>query len=145
MQIIRRGTGGRPVEARSGPFTGQAWGDHLMSRDDVSMSTVYFSPGARTFWHRHERGQLLTATSGEGVVVSRDGTVIRLRAGEMVWTTPDEEHWHGACDDTFLVHTSTTMGSTTWLEEVASDDYLRASHLDPDDVSAADSTTETQA
>lgn len=130
MKIIRRRAEDSALEERSGPFTGTAWGDHLLSCDAVSMSTVYFSPGARTFWHRHEQGQLLTMTSGEGLVVSRDGTVARVRAGDMVWTQPDEEHWHGACSDTFLVHTSTTIGTTEWLEEVEADDYQLASRSD---------------
>ncbi|NGP09258.1 cupin domain-containing protein [Rhodococcus sp. 14C212] len=93
----------------------------------MSMSTVYFSPGARTYWHRHELGQLLTITSGEGLVVSRDGAIARVRAGDMVWTSPGEEHWHGACSDTFLVHNSATIGATEWLEEVDGEDYERAS------------------
>lgn len=127
--ISRRRDDGR-FELRSGPFTGTAWGDALLNCDDIGMSTVYFAPGARTFWHRHERGQLLTVTSGEGLIVSRDGSVARVRAGDMVWTSPGEEHWHGACSDTFLVHTSTSIGSTTWLEEVAEDDYEHASAVD---------------
>jgi quercetin dioxygenase-like cupin family protein len=124
--IYRRASGGQFVE-RSGPFTGTAWGDHLLDTDNVAMSNVYFAPGARTFWHVHDGGQLLTVTSGEGLVVSRDGTVARVRAGDMVWTRPGEEHWHGAASDTFFVHTSMTIDSTTWLEEVERDDYERAS------------------
>jgi quercetin dioxygenase-like cupin family protein len=127
MKIIRRRAGDNAFEQRSGPFTGTAWGDHLMVCDGVSMSNVYFAPGARTFWHRHERGQLLTVTSGEGLIVSRDGTVVRVRNGDMVWTQPGEEHWHGAAEDTFLVHTSATIGSTDWLEEVEGQDYRDAS------------------
>lgn len=128
MKIIRHRVERAGIEERSGPFTGRAWGDHIMDEDGVAISTVYFAPGARTYWHRHERGQLLTITSGEGLVVSRDGGVARVRAGDMVWTAPGEEHWHGAREDSFCVHTSTTIGSTTWSEEVRSDDYTR-SHL----------------
>ena len=128
MEIIRGRVTGRATRERTGPFTGAAWGDHLLDADGMAMSTVYFSPGARTFWHHHERGQLLTITSGEGLVVSRDGTVARVRAGDMVWTRPGEEHWHGACQDSFLAHTSATVGSTIWLEEVSVPDYAQANH-----------------
>ncbi|MXP23528.1 cupin domain-containing protein [Gordonia sp. HNM0687] len=126
MEIIRGRVPDTPTQERTGPFTGTAWGDHLLNTDDVAMSTVYFAPGARTFWHHHERGQLLTITSGEGLVVSRDGTVARVRAGDMVWTRPGEQHWHGACHDSFMAHTSTTLGATTWLEEVSCPDYTHA-------------------
>jgi quercetin dioxygenase-like cupin family protein len=126
VEIIRGRVAGQATQERTGPFTGTAWGDHLLDADGVAMSTVYFAPGARTFWHHHERGQLLTITSGEGLVVSRDGTVGRVRAGDMIWTRPGEEHWHGACQGSFLAHTSTTIGSTTWLEEVSPPEYTQA-------------------
>ena len=39
---------------------------------------VRFTPGARTNWHSHANGQLLQCTDGIGLVVTRDGTAIRL-------------------------------------------------------------------
>jgi quercetin dioxygenase-like cupin family protein len=90
------------------------------------MSTVYFSPMARTHWHRHERGQILTIVSGEGIVATRGGTVARVRAGDIVWTEPGTEHWHGALDDAFLVHTSASLGTTAWCDEVTDEDYRHA-------------------
>jgi len=35
---------------------------------------------------------LLQCTEGVGLVVTRDGTAIRLRAGDTVWTPAGEEH-----------------------------------------------------
>jgi quercetin dioxygenase-like cupin family protein len=54
-----------------------------------------FTPGARTNWHSHPVGQTLHVTEGAGFVGGRDGTLIRMRAGDTVWTPPGEEHWHG--------------------------------------------------
>ena len=42
--------------------------------------------------HSHANGQLLVCTEGVGLVVTRDGTAIRLRACETVWTPAGEEH-----------------------------------------------------
>ena len=32
------------------------------------INTVIFTPGARTYWHRHPGGQLLVVTAGRGLV-----------------------------------------------------------------------------
>lgn len=127
MNVIRTRPDGQPVAIRDANFTGAAWGDQLLSTPDgVAMSTVYFSPNARTHWHRHEKGQILTIVSGEGIVATRDGTVARVRAGDIVWTEPGVEHWHGACTDSFFVHTSASIGSTDWREAVTDEDYRGA-------------------
>ena len=65
---------------------------------------VRFTPGARTNWHSHANGQLLQCTDGVGLVVTRDGTTIRLRAGDTVWTPAGEEHWHGATAENLMCH-----------------------------------------
>ncbi len=86
-------------------------------------SLVRFTPGARTNWHSHAVGQTLHVTEGVGVVVNRDGTVIRMRAGDTVWTPPGEEHWHGGTANTVMCHIAMLEGvedgdGTTWLEPV---------------------------
>jgi 4-carboxymuconolactone decarboxylase len=55
-------------------------------------SLVRFTPEARTNWHSHAVGQTLHLTDGIGLVATRDGTVIRMRAGDTVYTPPGEEH-----------------------------------------------------
>ncbi len=117
MEIIRSRVPNKATVERTGPFTGTAWADHLLDTDGVAMRTVYFAPGARTFWHHHERGQLLTITSDEGLAVSRDGTVARVRAGDMVWTRPGEEHWPRACQDSLMAHHVARRGLATGLHE----------------------------
>jgi quercetin dioxygenase-like cupin family protein len=89
---------------------------------------VRFTPGARTNWHSHAVGQTLHVTEGAGLVVGRDGTVIRIRAGDTVWTPPGEEHWHGGTDTNVMCHIAmledTDEGDpTTWLEPVTDEQY----------------------
>jgi quercetin dioxygenase-like cupin family protein len=113
-------------ELRSTNFTGEVWADPVLeSTGDVMINSVFFAPGARTYWHRHEHGQILYVTSGQGRVRSRDGQGGTIRAGDTVWIPPGEEHWHGASSGTYLVHLAISLGTSEWLAEVGEDDYER--------------------
>lgn len=115
-------------------FTGVVYLDALKRADGQSRlwsSLVHFTPGARSFWHSHAHCQLLHCTAGNGLVVSRDGTVIRLRPGATVWTPAGEEHWHGALSDSTLTHLVMLEGTAhgdgaTWLDAVDEAVYLAA-------------------
>lgn len=119
-----------PAEA----FTGDVYVTPLKAKDDESRllaALVRFTPGARTNWHSHALGQALHCTEGEGVVVNRDGQVLRLRAGDTVWTPPGEEHWHGGTEDTVMCHIAMLVGTeqgdgTNWLEPVTDEQYRAA-------------------
>ncbi|MEP6648943.1 MAG: cupin domain-containing protein [Lapillicoccus sp.] len=95
------------------------------------VSLVRFTPGAHTSWHSHAVGQTLHCTDGLGLVVSRDGTVIRIRPGDTVYTPPGEEHWHGATETNMMCHlamleSSVDGDSNTWLERVTDEEYAAA-------------------
>jgi quercetin dioxygenase-like cupin family protein len=98
----------------------------------MTVSLVRFTPGAHTNWHRHAVGQTLHVTEGVGLVGTRDGQVVRVRAGDTVVCPPDEEHWHGAAADTFMSHLAMLEAlpggedPTTWLEPIADEDYRTA-------------------
>jgi quercetin dioxygenase-like cupin family protein len=98
----------------------------------MSISLVRFTPGARTNWHRHAVGQTLHVTEGVGLVGTRDGSVVRVRAGDTVICPPDEEHWHGAAADTFMSHLAMLENlpdggdPTTWLQPLPHEDYEQA-------------------
>jgi quercetin dioxygenase-like cupin family protein len=95
------------------------------------VALVRFTPGARTNWHSHALGQTLHVTDGVGLVATRDGTVIRMRAGDTVYTPPGEEHWHGGTADNMMCHLAMLEGTgegnpTTWLEPVTGEEYQAA-------------------
>jgi quercetin dioxygenase-like cupin family protein len=98
----------------------------------MGVSLVRFTPGARTNWHRHAVGQTLHVTEGTGLVGTRDGSVVRVRAGDTVICPPGEEHWHGAAGDTFMSHLAMLESlpggedPTTWLEPLPDADYQQA-------------------
>jgi quercetin dioxygenase-like cupin family protein len=96
------------------------------------VSLVRFTPGARSNWHSHAVGQTLHVTDGTGLVVARDGTVIRMRPGDTVHTPPGEEHWHGATNGNFVCHLAMLEGTrcvdgTSWLEPITDEEYRLAS------------------
>ena len=96
------------------------------------VALVRFTPGAHTNWHRHAVGQTLHVTEGVGLVGTREGSVVRVRAGDTVVCPPDEEHWHGAAADTFMSHLAMLENlpdggdPTTWLEPVPDEAYTAA-------------------
>jgi quercetin dioxygenase-like cupin family protein len=113
-----------PSEQRSETFTGTVFADAVVpASSGVVVNNVFFTPGARTYWHTHEIGQLLQVLAGKGAVVTREGHVEFISAGDSVWIPAGEEHWHGATPDTYLLHCAVSVGKTQWLEEVADDDY----------------------
>lgn len=122
-------TNGHVPSTRSAPggptFTGEVWRDQVGPRGDgiPPVNVVFFAPGARTHWHRHEHGQLLFVTHGQGFVATREGQAAVLTPGDVVYAPPGEEHCHGAGHDTFLVHTAVSLGRTEWLDEVTAEQH----------------------
>lgn len=108
MTISRHGS--RTVQP--GPvaqFTGTVRVEMLFSPTDTNRGSgalVTFEPGARSAWHSHPRGQTLIVTAGTGRIQRRGGPVEEIRAGDVVWTPPGVEHWHGAAPTTAMSHTA---------------------------------------
>lgn len=125
MKMIHGREPGKPSK-RSATVTGEMWGDQLLDGGDVVINTVFFAPGARTHWHRHEGLQVLMVTQGKGFVRTADGETVHAVAGDIVYCPPGETHWHGAASDTIFQHTAFTIGGTEWFEPVDDDDYEAA-------------------
>jgi quercetin dioxygenase-like cupin family protein len=126
MRIIHGRPEGVGTEQRGATFTGTVWADPVLpATDGVSLNNVFFTPGARTFWHSHENGQILRVASGSGLICPRDGEIEELNAGDTVWAPPGEVHWHGATPTTAMLHLAISLGEATWLAEVSEADYRR--------------------
>ena len=114
-------------------FTGTVYIDTIKDPDEqssVGSAHVRFSPGARTAWHSHPKGQTLYVTDGVGYVARRGGEVQEIRPGDVVFIEPGEEHWHGATPDRFMAHVAMQeadeQGSpVTWLEQVSDQEYSK--------------------
>ncbi len=131
MKYVR--SGGTTATGSAEWFTGTVYVDGIQSPDedsDLSCAHVRFTPGARTVWHTHPKGQTLYVTDGIGYVGTRGGDVQEIRPGDVVFIGPGEEHWHGASADRFMAHVALNEADetgtvVTWLEPVTDDDYNR--------------------
>ena len=122
MRIVHGHTGRAPSEQRA-TVTGTAWFDQVLpATDGTTIATVFFAPGARTYWHSHEYGQILQVLAGRGLICTAGEQPRPIAAGDTVWVPPGERHWHGAAPDSVMTHTAISLGATTWAEEVTADD-----------------------
>jgi quercetin dioxygenase-like cupin family protein len=105
MQITRNGT-----DTAAGPgewFTGNVYIDAVAAPGGgsrVSVSSVHFTPGARTAWHTHPHGQTIWVTEGICLCQRRGGPIDVIRPGDRVFFEPGEEHWHGATANRLMTH-----------------------------------------
>jgi quercetin dioxygenase-like cupin family protein len=122
-------------------FTGDVWLNMLVEGEAsrLRVGLVRFAPNARTAWHRHATGQTLYVTDGTGLAQSQGGEVIVMRAGDTVYTPPNEWHWHGAAAEQFMSHLAMSeVGGDTdatdveWGEHVADADYQTAARTGSD-------------
>jgi quercetin dioxygenase-like cupin family protein len=111
-------------------FTGTAIIEPLFDPREAaraSAARVMFAPGARTAWHSHPRGQRLVVTSGSGWVKRRNGERRKIEPGDVIWTPPGVEHWHGATPTNAMSHIAiqeSKDGSVVnWMENVSDEEY----------------------
>lgn len=130
MKILRCGS----QPSSRGPaetFTGTVRRDPLANAEEpgrVLTGLVTFEPCARTDWHTHPLGQILIVTAGCGWAQSWQQEKLVIRPGDVVWTPPDEKHWHGATPKTAMSHIAVTEAldgkAVDWLEKVTDEQYL---------------------
>jgi quercetin dioxygenase-like cupin family protein len=113
-------------------FTGRVWRTDYIKPVDLEHlagSRFLYEPGARSFWHVHEREQAIVATLGSGLVAWEGlDAPVALAVGDWWHVQPGVPHWHGAAPGTAFAHLALTAGGTTsWLHEVTDEHYRAAS------------------
>ena len=131
MEVKRSGS----QASAKGPsdwFTGTVRIDPLFQAPDparVAGASVTFEPGARTAWHTHPLGQTLIVTVGCGWAQREGGSIEEIRAGDVVWLSPGEKHWHVATPTTAMTHIAIQERldgkAVDWLEKVTDEHYKR--------------------
>jgi quercetin dioxygenase-like cupin family protein len=135
MQITRNG-----LDTTAGPadwFTGSVYVDSVAvatADSRLSASSVHFTPGARTAWHTHPKGQTIWVTEGVGLCQRRGGPIEVIRPGDRVFFEPGEEHWHGAPPTRFMTHLAMhevdEQGNpASWGDHVTDEEYGAAPAL----------------
>jgi quercetin dioxygenase-like cupin family protein len=122
LSAVWTGRAQQPPQGSSPPrFTGTST---PMDAKDLTIARRRFESGARTYWHSHERGQLLLVEQGRMRLQKRGQPMRELGAGESDYTSPNIVHWHGAAPDQPLVQINCGFGGVTkWQEEVTAGDY----------------------
>jgi quercetin dioxygenase-like cupin family protein len=110
-----------PGGANTARFTGRS---ATLDSKDLSVARRQFDAGARTYWHSHDRGQLLMVEQGRMRTQKRGQPMKELGVGESDYTAPDVAHWHGAAPDQPLVQINVGFGGgAKWFDEVTADEY----------------------
>lgn len=129
------------LETTPGPrdwFTGAVYIDAVAAPSNgsrLNASSVHFTPGARTAWHIHPRGQTIYVTEGVGICQRRGGPIEVIQPGDRVFFEPGEDHWHGAAPTRFMTHLAMQevddQGSAvTWGQHVTDAEYGAAPAID---------------
>jgi quercetin dioxygenase-like cupin family protein len=132
MEITRNS-----LETNPGPsdwFTGSVYIDTISApstTSPVGASAVHFTPGARTAWHIHPRGQTIWVTEGVGLCQREGGSIEVIRPGDRVFFERGEKHWHGAAPTRFMTHIAIQQADesgspVTWGRHVTDEEYARA-------------------
>lgn len=121
MSAVWTGRAQQPANPNAPRFTGTST---PMDGKDLSIARRRFEPGARTYWHSHDNGQLLMVEQGRMRLQKRGQPMRELGVGETDYTAPNVVHWHGATPDQPLVQINGGFGGgTKWLEEVTDAQY----------------------
>jgi quercetin dioxygenase-like cupin family protein len=111
-------------------FTGTVWVRTLVPIDSTFhcvVGTVTFEPGARSYWHTHNAGQILLVTDGIGYTQEKGKPIRVVHKGDMIICQPNVEHWHGAAPGSSMTHISiipnADKGVVNWLRPVTDQEY----------------------
>ncbi|HEX8020003.1 cupin domain-containing protein [Mucilaginibacter sp.] len=114
-------------------FTGAVWVQTLVPNDSTFhcvVGTVTFEPGARSYWHIHNAGQILLVTDGKGYTQEKGKPIRVVYKGDTIICPPNVEHWHGAAPGSSMTHISiipnADKGVVTWLRPVTDQEYNAA-------------------
>jgi quercetin dioxygenase-like cupin family protein len=128
MEIKRVGT----QASTKGPiewFTGTIRIDPLFQAPDPALVRRQRNvrTSARTAWQTHPLGQTLIVTAGCGWAQREGGPIEEIRAGDVVWFSPGEKHWHGATSTIAMTHIAIQEKKdgkvVDWMEQVSDEQY----------------------
>jgi quercetin dioxygenase-like cupin family protein len=116
MKVVRNGEGS---QEGTGTFTGETRLTRMLSAQQpggMAVSVVRFEDGSRTHWHVHPGEQVLYILEGQGRVGTAEEEML-VGPGDLVYSAPNERHWHGAVPGQSMTHLSVTnIGPAQWFE-----------------------------
>ena len=128
---ISRGDSRAPAAGPESFFTGDVRVQPLFGANghrNVGAGEVTFTACARSAWHTHPAGQTLLVTAGTGWVQEWGGDKLQINVGDVIWTSPNVKHWHGATPAGAMTHLAITGDLdgevVEWMDKVTDDEYL---------------------
>ena len=117
-------------KAISEHYTGDVYISGLLQHTGYDINQLSFEPGCHNDWHIHpDASQVLLILDGKGYYQEEGKSKRLIRKGDVIKTSPNVKHWHGATPDSRLVHLSITnrseKGHIQWHEKVDSTEYLK--------------------
>ncbi len=86
------------------------------------VANVTFGKGVRNIWHKHEGGQILIVTDGEGYYQEQGKDKQLIKAGDVITIGKNVVHWHGATEESKMAHLAINGDSVSeavvWLPEL---------------------------
>ena len=100
-------------------------GGSVSVESDLIAGLRSFEPGNRTYWHSHEGGFILFVQEGRARTQRRGEPMLELGPGEIDYTPPGVEHWHGSTPDEPLMQLGVVPlgGGIEFLEAVTDAQY----------------------
>ncbi|CZR56204.1 uncharacterized protein PAC_06092 [Phialocephala subalpina] len=125
--VIRnsRKEGGSTVKNAPTFSGGDVYLDMIHADSNVAIANVTFTPCARSYWHTHEKGQVLRVTMGSGWVCDKGGKPQPINIGDLIYAPPGTTHWHGAGKGCAMTHLVIGLGETKWLDAVSDEEYKK--------------------
>jgi quercetin dioxygenase-like cupin family protein len=119
-------------------FSGNVYIDGIRNPDEqtkIGAANVHFTPGARTAWHTHPKGQTIYVIEGVGLCQHEGGPIEIIRPGDAVYFEPNENHWHGATKNRFMAHIAMQEADdqgnvVTWGKQVTDEEYNQQPEID---------------
>src|SRR5690606_28702381 len=100
LWLEREGTAQAPAAAPLSAAEQEArlarTGRSVPVESNINTALRRFEPGNKTYWHSHEGGFILFVQEGRARVQTRGGRMRELGPGEIDYTPPGVQHWHGA-------------------------------------------------
>ena len=128
MQVHRHGSS--TTRAPESTFTGEVQIGGYFRRSAPSRlagASVSFTPGSRTPWKVNPVGQTLVITSGVGWAQVQGERRVEVRAGDVLWFPPGQQHWEGATPDQAMSYVAVQeeggAGGVQFLTAVTDEQY----------------------
>jgi quercetin dioxygenase-like cupin family protein len=136
LLLEREGTAQGPAPAAAAPLSAAEQearlartGRSMPVESNINAALRRFEPGNKTYWHSHEGGFILFVQEGRARVQTRGGRMRELGPGEMDYTPPGVQHWHGAAPTEPLLQLGVVPfgGGIQFLEPVTDAQYAGTS------------------